>query len=340
VVVEPTFHDVVVSTYGRGLWVLRDVTPLEMADRPGASGALVLYPPTPGYRQGRSGYADFSFALTAAPTDSVRVEVLDGTGAVIRTFNTVARQGRNRVTWDLRYDGPRQVELRTTPPDNPHIWDEVRFKDKTTRPIVHWGIQSPQRVGPLAAPGAYAVRVTANGASQTQAFRVLRESSLQSPDADLVASTTLQVRIRDAIDTTVDLINRLEVMRHQIEEQLKANGGTARLAKPLRELDQKMLDVELRLLSRTELHSDDKWYVEPYRVYLNLVWLAGEVGTGASDMAGGADYRPTDASVAVFAMLEQELTAAQAAFAQLLQRDVAGFNKTMAGKLPAITDRP
>ena len=47
----------------------------------------------------------------------------------------------------------------------------------------------------------------------------------------------------------------------------------------LRDLDRKMLDVELRLVSRTELHSDDKWFVEPYKVYLNLVWLSGEVGT-------------------------------------------------------------
>jgi len=340
VVVEPTFHDVIVSTYGRGLWVLRDVTPLELADRPEAAGPLVLYPPTPGYRLGRSGYSDFSFTLAAAPADSVQVEVLDAAGAVIRTFKAVARQGRNRVTWDLRYDGPRQVELRTTPPDNPHIWDEPRFKDKTTRPIVHWGIQSPQRVGPLAAPGTYAVRITASGTPQTQAFRVLRESTLPSSDADLAASTALQVRIRDDMNATVDLINRLEVMRRQIEDQRKVNAGGGRLAKPLAELDRKMMDVELRLLSRTEMHSDDKWYVEPYRVYLNLVWLAGDVGTGASDLAGGADYRPTDGSVAALAMLEQELAAAQAAFTQLVQRDVAAFNKTMAGKLPAISDRP
>jgi hypothetical protein len=232
------------------------------------------------------------------------------------------------------------VELRTTPPDNPHIWDEARFKDKTTRPIVHWGIQSPQRAGPLAAPGSYAVRVTANGATQTQPFRVLRGTSLPSSDADLAASTATQVRIRDDINATVDLINRLEVMRRQIEDQRKTSGANGRLARPLAELDRKMMDVELKLLSRTEMHSDDKWYVEPYRVYLNLVWLAGDVGTGASDLAGGADYRPTDASLAALAMLEQELAAAQGAFTRLLQRDLPAFNKAMAGKLPPISDRP
>ena len=69
-------------------------------------------------------------------------------------------------------------------------------------------------------------------------------------------------------------------------------------------LDKKLFDVELRLLSRTEIHSDDKWYVESYKVYMNLVWLSGEVGTGAGDVAGGAEFRPTDASLGVLAMLE------------------------------------
>jgi hypothetical protein len=300
----------------------------------------VLYTPTPGYREGRSGSADFTYALAAAPGDSVKVEVLDSTGAPIRAIETAARAGRNRVTWDLRYDGPRQVELRTTPPDNPHIWDEPRFKEHTTRPVVHWGIQSPQRVGPLAVPGSYAVRVTANGASQTQPFRVLRGSGLSSSNADLAASTALQVRLRDDMNEAVGLINRLEVMRRQVQDRSGTTAGNARVARSLAELDRKMMAVELKLLSRTEMHSDDKWYVEPYGIYLNLVWLAGQVGTGASDVAGGADYRPTDASVAVLDMLEQELTAASAAYTRLVERDVAGFNKTMAGKGPAITDRP
>jgi photosystem II stability/assembly factor-like uncharacterized protein len=340
IVVEPTSHDVIVSTYGRGLYVLRDVTPLETADRVSPSAPLALYPPTPGYREGRSGSADFTYTLAAAPEDSVRVEVLDSTGAPIRTLETGARAGRNRVTWDLRYDGPRQVELRTTPPDNPHIWDEPRFKGRTSRPVVHWGIQSPQRLGPLAAPGSYAVRVTASGTSQTQPFRVLRASLLPSSDSDLAASTAQQVRVRDDMNRAADLINRLEVMRRQVQDQLGASAGNGRLARSLTELDGKIMEVELRLLSRTEMHSDDKWYVEPYRVYLNLAWLAGEVGTGAGDVAGGADYRPTDASVAVLDMLEKHLDAADAAYTQLVERDVGAFNKTMAGRVPAITDRP
>ena len=43
-----------------------------------------------------------------------------------------------------------------------------------------------------------------------------------------------------------------------------------------------MYETELHFLSRTEMHSDDKWYVEKYKLYLNLVWLLGGVGGRAA----------------------------------------------------------
>ena len=101
-------------------------------------------------------------------------------------------------------------------------------------------------------------------------------------------------------------------------------------------MDKKLLDVELRLLSRTEMHSDDKWYVESYKIYMNLIWLSGEVGTGAGDVAGGADSRPTDASMAFLSQLEKELAATKAAYDRVMKDDVAAFNKAMSGKLPAL----
>ena len=61
-----------------------------------------------------------------------------------------------------------------------------------------------------------------------------------------------------------------------------------------------MYDTELHYLSRTEMHSDDKWYVEKYKLYLNLVWLLAEIGGGGGDVEGGvglpADQRRAAAS--------------------------------------------
>src|SRR6185436_16013241 len=268
---------------------------------------------------------------------AVQLEVLDEGGNVVRTLKPQAKAGLNRTQWDLRLEGPKQVELRTLPPDNPHIWEEPRFKGQTTRPIIHWGIQGPQRVGPLAAPGKYSVRLTADGKSSTRPLEIVRDTQLPASDLDLVASTKTQVRIRDDMNAAVDMINRIEVLRKQVEDLGKAKENAADVKAALAELDKKAMDVLLMLLSKTELHSDDKWYVEAYKVYMNLVWLSGVVGTGAGDVAGGADNRPTDASLQVLAVIEKDLAAAKAAFATLLERDIPAFNRAMSGKgLPVL----
>src|ERR1043165_7122079 len=94
------------------------------------------------------------------------------------------RAGLNRFTWDLRYDPPRLVGLRTTPQENPNIWEEPRFQGQDTRPITHWGLAQAE-VGPIAAPGDYTVRMTVDGTTLTQPLKVLRTPDSHSSDAEL-----------------------------------------------------------------------------------------------------------------------------------------------------------
>ena len=352
------WHDVVVSTYGRGIYVLRDITALELGAAPSVvtddvtdagngpsgpapgrtgDGAVRLYPPRAGYREARSGRADLTFEVAAKTQEPAKLEIMDSTGAVIRTIQVTTRSGLNRVTWDMRYDPPTRVDLRTTPPDNAHIWEEPRFKGRQVRPIVHWGIDGPLNSGPLALPGRYSARLTANGTTTpAERFTVTRATETTMPMADLVANTRAQLRIRDAMNTAASMINRIEIMRKQLEDQRRKSSADAEAVGAIDAMDRKLMDVELRLLSRTDLHSDDKWYVESYKIYMNLIWLSGEVGTGAGDVAGGAEFRPTDASLAVLAMLEKQLAEAKAAYDRVMRDDVAAFNKAMAGKLPSL----
>ncbi len=338
IVVSRPYHDVVVSTYGRGLYVLRDITMLEQADKVVADADAFVFVPRTGFREPRGGSIDINFNLKAAPKDTLAIEIADSTGTVIRTVHQMGRTGLNRVVWDVRYDGPKQVEMRTTPPDNPHIWDEPRFKGKEIRPLEHWGIQGPERTGPLGLPGRYSVRLTINGKPYTQGFQIRRDPTITASDADLALSTKTQIRIRDDMNSAVDMINRLEVMRKQLEDQRKANAGKADVLKSIADMDKKMMDVELQLLSRSDLHSDDKWYVEKYKVLMNLIWLSGEVGSGAGDVAGGAEYRPTDASLAVLAEIEKDLAAAKAAYTKLIDTEVKAFNEMMAGKITIVME--
>src|SRR5579864_4654708 len=134
----------------------------------------------------------------------------------------------------------------------------------------------------------------------------------------------------DDMTASAEMVNAIEIVRKQIEDDLKANAGKGPAEQALQAIDQKLLAVELQLVSRTDMYSDDKWYVEPYKIYQNLIWLNGVVNSGAGDVAGGADERPTDASVGVLDGLSKELNLAKAAYQQAMDRDVPAFNQSAA----------
>ena len=339
ITVQKAYHDVVISTYGRGLWVMDDISRLEETGQTSPQPTETrLLKPRAGQRMARNCDTHFVFSLGSAPAAPVKFEILDSANQVIRTFETQGHAGWNDATWDLRYEPPNVVELRTTPPDNPHIWEDTRFRGRDTRPITHWGINS-QRAAPMAAPAKYTVRMIAAGQTLTQPFEVVKDMMISSTDADLVGATKAQVRVRDAMNATVEMVNHVEIVRRQIEDLLKANKGKDELERPLMELDKKMLDVELIMLSKHDFYSDDKWYVEAYHLYMNLIWLNGVIGFGAGDVAGGAEYRPTAAAMQWLSDLEKELVTAKAGFTNLVDKEIPAFNKALAGKLPVIKDK-
>ena len=341
ITVEPRFHDVAISTYGRGLYILPNITLLEQTGQtsPQITSAKV-FEPTAIVRQARNAFTQFgrphfTLFLPTAPSAPIKMDILDAGGKVMRTQEVAAHQGWNGVDWDLRYDGPTLVALKTTPPENPRIWEEPRFQGTDTRRITHWGI-TPQTGIPMAAPGKYQARFTVDGQALTQPFEVIKDPAVSASLEDLTVSTTTQVRIRDDITATSQMVNRMEVWRKQIEDQLKANASKAAVAKALTALNAQILDVEMKLVSRSEMLSDDKYFPEAYKVYMNLIWLSGGVGMGASDEAGSIDYRPTDTQMKVLEAIEKDLAAAKAGFDALVATTLPEFNKKMAGKVPAI----
>ena len=333
-VVQKQFHDLVVSTYGRGIYILDDITPLEqMAKGYGSDTSVALFAPRQTIRILGGGRGYVNFELKNPPHGSVQAEIVDADGKVVRQLRVAApRPGLNRSVWDLHYDPPSLVELRTTPDVNPHIWEEPRFRGQDARPITHWGAQQAE-VGPVAAPGKYTVKLTVDGESYTQPLEIVRDPSSHASDEEIQSAVKLQLRIRDDINTTSGMINNLEWMRKQlndIEKMLHGDRSKAELSKSVQDMDQKMQSVEYKLVSKALTTSDDKYFIDAYKIYFNLIWLNGEVGTGAGDVAGGADYGPTDTSRNLTAMIEKELAAAKTEYRALIDKDVPAFNRSLA----------
>ena len=77
VVVQKPHHDVVVSTYGRGLYILDDVTPLEQtAERMTTPPTVQLFAPRNGFRV-RAQRASAVHLLAARGRRRSRFEILD-----------------------------------------------------------------------------------------------------------------------------------------------------------------------------------------------------------------------------------------------------------------------
>src|SRR5205823_8851552 len=195
-VVQKNFHDLVVSTYGRGIYILDDITPLEQMVAGASPQPARLFAPRQAYRFSRTPRAFINYELQVAPKGLVQIDVLDSSGAVVRHLEAPARQGLNRTAWDLHYEGPRLVKLRTSPPENPHVWEEPRFRGQDSRPITHWGMETEQ-LGPLVVPGRYTVKLTVDGQAFTQPLDVVRDPKTTASDAELERSVKLQLRIRD-----------------------------------------------------------------------------------------------------------------------------------------------
>jgi hypothetical protein len=189
---------------------------------------------------------------------------------------------------------------------------------------------TPHTGTPIAAPGNYQVRLTVNGRSYTQPFEVVKDPKIKASDEVLADSTALQVQIADAISETSDMVNAMEKWRRQIEDQLKTHASGA-AADALQRLDAQILEVENQLVSPEARLSDDKQYSTPFRMYWSLRWLAGRVGQGIQNTAGGSDYEPTVVERNNFAKLQGQLADARTAFDNLKATTLPAFNREMSG---------
>jgi len=336
IVVQKQAHDVVISTYGRGMYIMEDITPLEQGvmelEADTGAPAAKLVAPRPAYRMVRGqARALLSYWLKAAPKSAVEFEILDAKNQVIKKLpNLTGRAGLNRATWDLRYEPPTLVALRTTPPENPHIWEEPRFQGQEVRTITHWGLAQAE-VGPIAAPGTYTVRMTVDGQSYTQPLTILRTPDSHADDATLQSSVRLQLKVRDDITQVSNMTNQLEWMRKLLEGEAKSNAGKENLISLIVDMNKKLEQVEYQLITRADALSDDKYFQTAYNLYQNFLWLNGEIGTGAGDVQVSGDWGATETAIGLVLDLEKTLEKVKAEYKAVMESDVPAYNKAIAG---------
>ena len=175
--------------------------------------------------------------------------------------------------------------------------------------------------GPRVAPGAYQVRLTAGGQTQTERFEVKPDPRLSTSPADFARQLELLLRIRDKLTETHDAIKQIREARRQIEqvsERVKDRADAKSLVEAADALGKKLTAVEEELY-QTKLRSGQDPLNYPIKLNNKLAALGGVVAS--------ADAAPTAQSFALFEELNGRIDAQLQTLRQILRTDLQAFNR-------------
>jgi photosystem II stability/assembly factor-like uncharacterized protein len=288
-------QDLVIATHGRSFYVLDGIDSLRQMTPEVAGAAVHLFAPGPAYRRARPAYIDF---VLGAAARSVTVEISDGTGTTVRRFGgeRLTQAGMHRVRWDLRYEGavtfPGMI-LRSAEPDR----------------------------GPLAPPGTYRVRLTADGEVREQTLTVRKDPRLTTvTDADLQAQFELARQVSAKVGEANGAVVRIRDLKRQIVARAGASAPAA-LKTSADAILGKLSAVEEAIYQVRNRSPKDPLNF-PIRLNNRIAALQNVIEE--------ADAKPTRQAYTVFKELAAELDGHLAALHQVVTTDVAAFNRTLA----------
>jgi photosystem II stability/assembly factor-like uncharacterized protein len=340
--IQPTFDDLVIGTYGRGIWILDDISPLRSLDRAEGQSAY-LFSPRAAYRfrhtaDGREPPegsqvvgenppygADLDFWLAQATKDSVALTVTDAKGDTIRTLHAAGKKGLNRVWWDLRYEEAKKIAFLTPPPDAP--WADAKRKYSA------YGIDAPEP-GPIVEPGTYTVELSAGGGSLSRSLEVRADPHSPGTTASIHDQVAFMLQVRSEIDSVAHMVNHLERTRRQIEDLesvvKKGAGSDTSVLAAARKLEKQAIEIEGRLIDvRTTGRSEDIFW-HPMRLYGRLSWLITEMDGSAGGGSGGNDQGPTTQQRAVNQEFVREIDEVAGSYRTFVTTDTPALNAALA----------
>jgi len=331
--IQEEFNDLVVGTYGRGFYILDDITPIRELSNQVINTDLHLFSQRPAYRfhelqgiktEGRSMTTgsnppygmDINYYLKTAANE-VKIEVLTQNGELVRTMAGKKENGVNRVWWDLRHEPTLQPRLLVAPPDKP--W--VKLEGREFRPLVTWDLDLYRgQLGPRVVPGDYQVRITADGKVVSHKVTVLKDPTTAGTLADIQQQVSFSLKLNAALNEVVMAINEIEIIRSELEKLIELNDD-AQIASKVKELDDKILEVESGLFDVNMTGAREDAFRAPMKLY-------GRISALASDVGGfGADFKPTNQQVEVYNVFRKQLDDIQVQYQRLLNDEIPEFNR-------------
>ena len=329
-------QDLVVSTQGRSLWILDDLTPLHQISDAVASSDYYLYKPRDVYRSIAQGYyaeggqgenppsgLQVHYVLNEPAGDDtpMSMEILDGNGRVIFAEfsdddspvceasplprNLTRNEGANSWSWDMRVG--RFACL-----------DEITAT-------------SPDLSAYAAVPGRYQARFTVGDFSQTQDFEIKIDPRLEGIAADPAGEYAALDRLSSALyEAATDMargVTDLRQVKQQVDFILEvaASQDVTEMGGALSET----LDEWIAKILQKELKTFQNAYQQEARLLMKYKDLLGRIG--------GANIPVTDGVKEVTADYLTDWSDIEAELQMIKDQSIPAFNELLrAAGLPEI----
>jgi len=250
--------DLVASTFGRSLWILDDITPLQFDAKWPQSDAYLLRPrnvvrvrwdmsqdtplppETPAGDNPPDG-ATIHYFLKSVPAGDIKLSIYDAQNRLVREFTNVPpafdkapanapeywfapptalsnKAGLNRFTWDLRY--PAMKALRYSYYGNQTDYIEYTLSDHA----VPGEFPRELQPGPFVVPGEYSLALTVNGKTYRQPLTVTIDPRVQVSQSDLMQQLDVETSVSDQMAATYDGDVQARALRAAIADRQKSLG--------------------------------------------------------------------------------------------------------------------
>ncbi len=326
--------DLIVSTQGRGFWILDDMTMLRELDEAARADGNYLFAPRKAYRAGNFGPTRIRFHLAQEPEGDVTLTILDADGEVMEEvigqagaetpfaggggffaqFGSgsaflPAEEGLNTFIWRLREEGPDM-------PDDVTLWGFA-----PGRPVL---------------PGTYTVRVASGEWSQEQQIVVDINPKPGLSHEDLRLQHEFLGDVAGAIDEMYDGLRSLRDIKKQsaeVVEQLgRADIDNEEITAAQESMADKLTAIEEQITQVKSRSSQDPLNFPPM-LDNQIVNVYGYALGGF----GGGDNRPTEGAHERFEDLKPQLASLMSQLQEIIDNDLAAFNALVSGAdVPAV----
>jgi len=340
-------NDLIVGTYGRGIWVLDDFAVLRQLSAAVAAepGGAHLFKPSDAVRVRRNVMYNTPFprevpqapnppdgaiiyySLGAKPSSDITIEVLDARGSVVRRMSSAPPRAVRETArppmesfWLAPGRGlPANVglnranwDLRFDPP--PAFAHSFEFNGNP-------GVTPMAPEGPLALPGLYTIRLTVDGKHYTQPLTVERDPRSRVSRAAVAAQHALVMRLYAGLQATWTDFKPVAALRAAVAK-IAPDDTVSEVGNAVKALTTTLDSIAGDSLAEAR----QLWDARPTK--WSFVALNGEF---AIELTGhdNADLAPTRAALTVARSSCDELGKLVGRWRQLVRLDLATFNQTL-----------